>query len=468
MKFKRLHKIVMILTCILLVAGCTSPSGQNKNEEKRTVKIMFWDESYFYQQYGDLFSMKFPNTEVEIVSTNNLYDRSDESEEFDYNKALAKFIDKEQPDVLLVNAGAIKKLVADGKLAELQPLIDRDKYDMTTYSQGILESIKEMGDGKLFALSPKFSSNGIIYNADLFKKYSIEPPHDGMTWQEILDLARRFPTDGTEKERIYGYGSQYNNNLSELASTIANEQGLKFYNGQTKQITLNTDAWKNVYKMAADAIASKAIYTVTGDGFQGGSMEEYYASQPFLMGRMAMTVGGSHILENIKQAADNMKDYKSFEIGVAAGPVDPSDPTTTNNAYINELFAIRAGSPNADAAWDFVKFVNGEEFAKIKSKTLNNGLPTREGISKEYKGISLEAFYKLKPKMALDSDNELTSIPSSFYEKYQPIMAREIKLLEENKKTVDEALNTIQTEAQAALDQAFKDQEAEKAQKDKK
>ena len=72
MKFKRLHKIVMILTCILLIAGCTSSSGQNKNEEKRTVKIMFWDESYFYQQYGDLFSMKFPNTDVEIVSTNNL------------------------------------------------------------------------------------------------------------------------------------------------------------------------------------------------------------------------------------------------------------------------------------------------------------------------------------------------------------------------------------------------------------
>ena len=467
MKFKRLHKIVMILTCILLIAGCTSPSGQNKNEEKRTVKIMFWDESYFYQQYGDLFSMKFPNTDVEIVSTNNLYDSAEEGEEFDYDKALAKFIDKEQPDVLLVNAGGIKKLVEDGKLAELQPLIDRDKYDMTTYSQGILESIKEMGEGKLFALGPKFSANGIIYNADLFKKYGVEPPHDGMTWQEILDTARRFPTDGTEKERVYGYGSQYGNNLSELASTIANEQGLKFYNGQTKQITLNTDAWKNVYKMAADAIASKAIYTVTGDGFQGGSMEDYYESQPFLMGRMAMTVDGSYILENIKRASSNMKDYKGFEIGVAAGPVDPSDPTTTN-AHISELFAVRAGSPNTDAAWDFVKFVNGEEFAKIKSKTLNNGLPTREGISKEYNGISLEAFYKLKPKMSLDNDNELTALPSSFYEKYRPIMEREIKLLEENKKTVDEALTSIQTEAQAALDQAFKDEEAEKAQKDKK
>lgn len=47
-----------MLTCVLLVAGCTSSSGQNKNEEKQNLKIMYFDENYFYQQYGDLFSMK--------------------------------------------------------------------------------------------------------------------------------------------------------------------------------------------------------------------------------------------------------------------------------------------------------------------------------------------------------------------------------------------------------------------------
>lgn len=468
MKFKRLHKIILILTCIMLVAGCTSPSAQNKSEEKRSVKIMFWSDNYFYQTYGDLFSMKYPNTDVEIVSTNSLYDSSEEGENFDYQKSLTKFIDKEQPDVLLINPDSIQKLAADGKLSELQPLIDRDKYDMTTYSQGILESIKEMGEGKLFALSPKFSGDAIIYNADLFKKHGVEPPHDGMTWQEVFDTARRFPTDGTEKERIYGYGSDYGTGISTLASNIANSQGLKFYNGQTKQLTINSDAWKSVYKMAADAVASKAIYIPNENGFQGGTMEEYYASQPFLMGRLAMTVGGSYTLESIKQAASSMKDYKSFEIGVAAGPVDPSDPTNSHSAYLNELFAIRAGSPNAEAAWDFIKFVNSEEYAKVKAKTLNNGFPAREGISKEYNGVSLEPFYKLKPKVSLDSSNDFSSLPKGFYEKYDTILQREVKLIEENKKTVDEALNTAQSEAQAALDQAFKDEAANKAQKDKK
>jgi multiple sugar transport system substrate-binding protein len=465
MNFNRLHKIVMVLTCILLIAGCTSPA-QNKNEEKRTVKLMFWDENAFYRQYGDLFSMKYPNTEVELASISKIY-RSNQNEEFDYDEELTKFIEEEQPDILLLSPSEIKKLGAGGKLTELQPLIDRDKYDMTTYSQGILESIKEMGEGKLFALSPKFSMDGILYNADLFKKYGIEPPHDGMTWQEIIDLARRFPTDGDAKERIYGFGTQNGTSISDLASTIARSQGLNFYNEQTKQITINTDSWKNVYKQALDAISSKAIYAREGEGFQGGNMEDYYASQPFLMGRAAMTVESTYMLSNIKDAAEHMKDYKKFEIGIVAGPVDPADPTKTRGAHLNELFAIRAGSPNVDAAWDFIKFVNGEEFAKVRSKTVNDGLSARQGFTKEYNGISLEPLYKLQPKINLD-ENIRDAMPVEFYSEYNTILDREVKLLEENKKTIDEALNTIQMEAQAALDKAVKDEEAKKVNKDNK
>lgn len=458
MKIKALNKIVLLLTTIFLVAGCTSPSDQNKAGGKKSVKIMAYDESYFYQEYGELFKMKFPNTDIEIVSSSKLYDRSNKNQNF--NEALSKFLEEEQPDVLLLEPESIRKLAVSGKLAELQPLINRDKYDLTTYSQGILESIKEIGDGKLFALSPKFNINAIMYNADLFKKYVIEPPHDGMTWQEVFDTARRFPTDGSEKERVYGYEIQTGMGLDELVSIIGNSEGLHFYNKKTMKMTINNDSWKKIYKMTKDAVDSKALYTSSGGDAK--SMEE---SQPFIMGRAAMTVNASYYLNNIKQAADNIKDYKGFEVGIAAGPADPTDPTKSRG-YLSTLFAIRADSPNIDVAWDFVKFVNGEEVAKVRSKTVNDGLSTRQGISKEFNGISLEPFYKLQPKITVDIDaNE--PLPSKFIGEYYTILQREVKLFKENKKTVDEALDTVQNEAQFALDQAFKDQGEKKAPKNK-
>jgi multiple sugar transport system substrate-binding protein len=460
MKFKRLHKIVLVLTCILLVAGCTSLPDQNKAGEKRTVRIMVYDESYFYQEYGDLFNLKFPNTQIEIVSSSKLYDRSDKGEKYDFNEALCKFLQEEQPDVLLLEPTSIQKLAVGGKLVELQPLIDRDKYDLTTYSQGVLESLKKLGDGKLFALTPQFNINAIFYNADLFKKYGVEPPHDGMTWQEVFDTARRFPIDGSEKERVYGFELQAGMSMDELVSIIGNSQGLLFYDKKTKKITINTDTWKNLYKMTKDMVDSKALYLSSGGG--SGSIEE---SQPFLNGRAAMTVNASYYLNNIKQAATNTKDYKGFELGIAAGPVDHTDPTKTRG-YVSTLFAIRADSSNIEAAWDFVKFANGEEVAKVKSKLINYGLSTRQGISKEYNGVSLEPFYKLQPRIDANIDDS-ERLPSEFIGQYYTILNREVKLFKENKKTVDEALNTVQVEAQVALDQAFKVQGHTKVSKGK-
>jgi multiple sugar transport system substrate-binding protein len=453
MKLKGLNKIVLILTTIFLIAGCTSPSDQNKAGEKKSVKIMAYDESYFYQEYGELFNLKFPNTAIEIVSSSKLYDRSNKNQKFD--EVLSKFLEEEQPDVLLLEPESIQRLAVSGKLVDLQPLINRDKYDLTTYSQGILESIKELGDGKLFALTPQFNVNAIFYNADLFKKYGIEPPHDGMTWQEVFDTARRFPIDGSEKEREYGYETQSGLGLDELVTIIGNSQGLNFYDEKTKKIVINNDSWKKIYKMTKDAVDSKTVYMSGGSG--SGSVEE---SQPFIMGRAAMTVNSSYYLNNIKQAANSIKDYKGFEVGIAAGPADPTDPTKTMG-YLSTLFAIRADSSNIDAAWDFVKFVNGEEIAKIRSKIMSDGLSTRQGINKEFNGISLEPFYKLQPRIQTKI-NDKDPIPDNFISTFYNILQREMQLAREDKKTVDEALDTVKDEAQFALDQAFKDQESKK------
>ncbi|MBA9086806.1 multiple sugar transport system substrate-binding protein [Fontibacillus solani] len=462
MRRKGLHKLALLTLCSgLLLAGCTSGPAK-KVEQQSSIKVMFWDESYFFQQYGDLFTMRHPNINIEVLSTQSLY--SSGNGETDYEKAFKELVEKEQPDVLMLNTGNFETFASEGKLQEIDTLIGRDKYDTETIYPGLIDLLKEKGEGKLYGLSPSFYGNVIYYNADLFEKYGVEVPHDGMTWQEILDTARRFPTDGDEKTRIYGYGNQYGGvTANNLADQIARTQGLQSINPDTMKITLNTDSWKQAYKLALDAIESKALYNPENGGFQGGSMEEYYQSQPFLMGRMAMTVESAYLLQNMKEAKNAIKDYKPFKIGMAAGPVDPASPDKTRDLYFNEVFSIRANSPNVDAAWEFIKFINGEEYAKVKSRAMNNGLLSRMGFSKEFDGQSLDVFYKLKPVVD-NSNRNMEKIPSDFYAQYQPILDRELGLVKDKSKSLDEALKTIQDEAQVVLDKAVKDQ-AEKKQK---
>lgn len=464
-------KITLFISFCLLLAGCTTPSAQENKDIKRVLKVMYWDESYFFQQYGELFTMQYPNTEIQVVSTGQLYNQKDENgNDVKYDEAYSNLVEKEKPDILLMDSNLFPHYATEGKLADLGAMIERDKYDLTTYSQGILESLKEKGEGKLYGLSPAFRSNAIFYNVDLFKKYGVDLPHDGMTWQEIIDLARRFPTEGSKEERVYGFSLDQSRNLNTVGSLALNfgdTAGINLLNGKTKKVTMDTQSWKNIFKLAVDAASSKAIYDPNTEDYSDVTTnEEYYARQPFHMGRVAITVQTNEFLQESNQVSKNLKNYKPFELGIAAGPVNPANPTKTNGAYLNEIFAISAGSPNMEVAWDFIKFVNGEAFAKVKGKSLNMGLLAREGISKDYNGISLEAFYKLKPEMSSDFGENL--IPNSFYEPYYKVLKRETELLQDNKKTVEEALKLVQTEAQAALDQAFKDEETKKELKSNK
>ena len=457
MRSKFVHKVALFAMSCLLVAGCSAGAGKETAKERQTLRVMFWDENYFYQQYGDLFAMKYPNIDIEVVNQQSIYNE----EVTDYDKAFNDFIEKEQPDVVMLDTSKFETFISDGKLLELDPLIARDKYNTDTIYPGLIDLLKEQGNGKLYGMAPSFSGNVILYNADLFNKYGVELPHDGMTWQEIIDTARRFPTDGDENTRIYGYGTQGSLSLSNMASYIASTEGLKAINPDTMKVTINTDSWKRAYQLALDAIKSEAVYNPKDGGFGGGSMEDYYQSQLFLMGRIAITTGGPYMLQNIKEASDRIKDYKPFELGMVAGPVDPVEPDATKEVYFSEIFAVRSNSPNSEAAWEFLKFINGEEYAKIKSRSMNNGLMSRMGFSKEYNGHNLDVFYKLKPKPN-NSYVGMEKIPNEFYMQYQPIVDREMALVNDNKKVLSDALATIQEEGQAVLDKAVKDAEAGK------
>lgn len=464
MRNKWIQKFVLLAMVGLLLAGCTSGPGKDDVKTPTTVKVMYYSEDSFNQTYGDLFSIQNENIEIELVNTQKMY--NDGAIE-DYEKALQDFIDQEQPDVLMLDMGTYSKMASEGKLTELDPLIERDKYNIESIYPALIDILKEKGEGKLYGLVPTFHRNVIFYNADLFAEHGIEPPHDGMTWKDIIDTARRFPTDGDEDARVYGFGrdSYSGMTLDNMASTIASPLGLKVVNPDTLKVTVNTDAWKQVFKLAQDALASDAFYNPKEDSFRGGTMEEYYKSQLFLTGRMAMTINSAYYLRELKEIKNRLPDYKPFQVGIVAGPVDPANPEISRDVYLSNIFAIRANSPNADAAWELIKFINGEQYAKIKSRSMNDGLLSRMGMTKEYSGINLDAFYKLKPQIDDSVSTVEDKIPVEFYSQYYSIYSREIGLVESKEKSVDEALKTIEEEAQVALDQALKDKAAKDSSK---
>lgn len=442
-----LRKIIKISILVSLI--CCSLTGCVKEKAsgtKTTLKIMYRDEESFYRTYGDLFQMDYPDIELAVVSTSELYKEGVTDEK------LKEFIVKEQPDIIVLNAREYERFALEGELMALTSLIQRDRYNIDTIYPGMINFLKDAGGGELYGLSPTFHGSAIIYNKDLFEQYGIELPHDGMTWEEIINTARLFPTDGDSDTRIYGFGSRHPMSFETLLVSISSTYGLQILNSKAEELTINTEAWKNVFGLAIDAVKSNSIYSDNSGRFVSGAMDDYYRSQLFLVGRMGMTISEPMILSELIEARRVLPDSKPFEVGIVAGPVDPTASDKTRDVVVREIFSVREGAKNTETAWEFIKFISDDKYAKIKSRTLRNGLLSRMTISTAISEYNLEAFYKLEPQ--IHSGVIMENVPGLNYEQFVELQNREIELVFGNQKTLEAALRTIQEEGQALIDLA--------------
>jgi multiple sugar transport system substrate-binding protein len=76
-------------------------------------------------------------------------------------------------------------------------------------------------------------------------------------------------------------------------------------------------------------------------------------------------------------------------------------------------------------------------------------------------GRKMEPFYKLAPRG--NTTSEFSNTPVSFFKAYRDIMKSEIEEILADKKTIEQALQSIQDRAQAELIKAKKAEEASSA-----
>lgn len=454
-----LKKAVPAVLAVSLLAGCSLGGTKESNSnEQATIKVMYHHEDSFYREYGMLFSALYPEIDVQIVSTQSIYNNAGNEEEFDYQKAMEEFIETEQPDILMLGMDDFEKKAQEGLLYDLQSSIAKDKYDTEGIVPGLIDYMKELGGGQLYGLPGSFYSQVLFYNRDLFDQYNIPHPTDQMTWSEVIQLARQFPTDGDKEDRVYGLKLGYSNDLSQITSTLAQSEGLSYVNATEKQMTINTTGWKNAVQTALDAINSGSLYFENEHQDQmmtSYTYEDYLMRNPFLSGRLAMTVEGNHIMSEIKQAKDYIKEdgllIENWDM--VTMPVSSQNPDSSTSTWYNNIFAISEQSPNKDAAWKFLSYITSDEYARVMSKTsFNNGFPIRTSYIKDEEGRNFEAFYKLKPSRNMNSMyKDYDKLPPQFNMEFHGILMQEMQAIKDGNKTIDEALETVHTKGEELL-----------------
>lgn len=447
--FKRLA-VVMALACSLVLAAC-SGTGKDENPldggQTVTLKVMYYEESSFFRDFGELLYANFPNLEFEVVSTTGLYSPVPDPA-FDYNKAFIQFIEENNPDILVLSVDEYRRLYEENRLVDLEPKIASDNYDIESLSPTVIELLRELSGGQLHGLAPKFNSQALFYNVDLFNEYGVPHPTDQMTWEEVFQLAKRFPAGDSEENRIYGINFNDYIQPVDIVNNIARTEGIRYVDPESMQMTIKNDDWERILSMVADLFHSGVTPAPRdpNEPFIIPNYDDYLFSNPFSAGTSAMTITDTYFLDTLNQAAQRAPE-RAVNFEMVTAPASSADRERGGSVNIFQIFAINATSDAADAAWEVIKFVNGDDLARAKSRS-SSELLTRTDYMTRF-GRNIEAFYKLKPSPLMYESTD--DLPDAFNFGFYGLFSGELNALVRKEKTVDEVLDVLQTEGQKLL-----------------
>ncbi|TFE26663.1 extracellular solute-binding protein [Cohnella luojiensis] len=466
------------LALVFALSACTSSGGKEKSaidslnrDDKGTLKVAYFNEQAFYMQYGNAFQAMFPNLELEVVSTESVFQAEDPVAEME------KIMNEQQPDAVYLTEDQYEALAGKGMLYDLDAVVKQDEFDLDSFHPSVIELLKGRGAGKLYGLSPSFSSQALYYNKDMFDQHGIPYPTDGMSWEEVMQLAARFPVkkDGDDSLNGLFQPSQWKNPF-DLVRTIGEAKGLSYADTDAGTLSIDSPEWKAIFQSVIDGYKSGSVSmpSDSGGGGMGGMITRVGGgaaisfgpdSMKFMSGQAAMAIDGPMVMNMMGResrigAAGAVKStngiaspakspFKKFEWDIVTVPVDPSQPDVTGNMSLDNVFSINASSENVSAAWEFLKYANGEQLAKTNSKS-SFSLSARTAFKNEADGKNIDAFYALK----INSQTLLQTLPAGFADSFSQLAAEQIKQVVEEKVSLDEALKQIQSKGQLLLTEA--------------
>ncbi|PYI53801.1 ABC transporter substrate-binding protein [Paenibacillus flagellatus] len=413
---------------------------------ERSVKVQWYDGMSFMSRYGQAFVIRYPNMDVETVNSPPYDPSQDRAAQYE------AMIEKEKPDVVYLPMDVFPKLAAKGLLLPLDSIAAKDNYDWTVYRDGVLSAIREAGGGgELYGLSPNYTVNALYYNKTLFDRYGVPYPQDRMSWEELFQLARRFPAGGTGDERVYGFVNDYASPFG-TADSAARTAGLGLTDADATRMTANSEPWRTIWTYVADGVSKGWLYeTPPRTGTISGI--DYYKRNPFLTGNAAMMLTRPNLANDLVQAKKR-HNLANFDWQIVTEPVDPARPDVSSTFAMEGVYAIPASSPNVRDAWEMIKHIHSEPMAKkVAIQYDSNVLSSLASFVSKTEGPSLEAFSRLKPD---GSTAGLVGgrMTNELYGELTTVVDEEIKAAAAGSKSVDDAIDAIQLRGQQALDKA--------------
>lgn len=255
MKKNRTFIFTVLVLLGIMMAGCGEqqetdmqgreippppPSNANNTvneivKPKDPVTLIWFNAQSFldFEEFGiiDALKAKLPHITLEIINrgTDN-----------NYPDLIAS---GRLPDIIFESAAfTTSRVMEHGFHHDMQNLIKKHNFDLNTFEPNILAQAQATNsESKLYGLPFTVNKYATFYNIDLFNKFGVDTPRDGLTWDESYDLAKRMTrVDGGVTYQ--GFTAVPNNMM------LNNQLSIGPLHPTENKATINHDNWKLLYE----------------------------------------------------------------------------------------------------------------------------------------------------------------------------------------------------------------------------
>ncbi|WP_079913475.1 ABC transporter substrate-binding protein [Paenibacillus sp. 32352] len=420
------------LLCLsVALSGCSKEkAGETvvKPESKEPVKLVVYSyssgiqESEFQKFFVEPVQKKYPNITMQLVSRNGDKDTPEQI-----------IASGNLPDLILtsnVYIGMFNKL---GLGMDLNELAKKNNLDFNRFDPVGMGAIKQFGDkGEVYAVPFSMNYGLMLYNKDIFDKFGVPYPQDGMTWDQAIAVAKNL----TRKED----GIQYIGIDPDYPENLTRQYSLPYVDEKEEKPEINTPGYKAAFTKL------KAMYEIPG--FIGEKNKFMYTSNGFFKDRiLAMyPVWGDGVVGTIEDMAQqgssvnwDMVTYPSFEDRPGVGkPVDL------------HLMMISPQSKHQEEAFKVITTLVSDEAQITMNKTgrmtsLNNDTVKKTYASelKGFQGKNVQAVFKTKQAPIVK--------PTDYDLPFKQLIRDGAKDMAVNHKDVNTVLREIQEKAEKTM-----------------
>ncbi|CAM3610490.1 ABC transporter substrate-binding protein [Marinicrinis lubricantis] len=337
----------------------TTTSEGNNNEQPATNNESTGDEKltlYVYsnsgdsveswnERFGDLLKEKFPNYTIEYIP------KTDEV-------GLSELITAGQRiDIFWESIGGFSTYLLGADMQyDMTELIEKHGIDLTQLESTSMDAIRQIsGDNQIYGL-PVFNNTMVMYyNKDLFDKFGVDYPKDGMTWTEAAELSKKLTR--TEGDKIYAGLS-----TSETHMLLMNQLSIPFVDPETQKATLDVDErWKDYYETVfvkpADASGYREYMVAHANKLP--YRKEFLEAQDLAMFGWLSSI--TFVFP---------EEFSKMNWDMVAMPTFDDAPGVGTQAYPT-YFSVTNMAENKDAAMEVIKYLISDE---VQSKLSRMGV----------------------------------------------------------------------------------------------